>query len=162
MRIRRGRKAWWVCGWVAAGVAVLAAGAFAASSVWTVVRMGPYGKCHAIKCGNYSWLSSSAQWEKEFPEGAKIPWQWASGRRSIPMEWLPRPYTVGYNGRIVIQIPLWAAALLAGTSAAALLIFTRAVPPHCCSTCQYDLRGTIAGAPCPECGVIPAGSDGQS
>ena len=49
-------------------------------------------------------------------------------------------------------LPLWIPCFILAIPTAYLFwLDRRAIPPHCCQGCGYDLTGNVSGA-CPECG----------
>ena len=55
------------------------------------------------------------------------------------------------RGGPFVVLPLWMPATLFGVLGCRELRRLDRVPPGCCATCRYDLRGNESGR-CPECG----------
>jgi len=126
-------------------LAVLAGWAVSTRRVVSYTGTGNKFLSFSFQCGGFAWLSG----------GANVPasmWGWRILPSQIPLaywQWIP---SIRYRGgQVVIWVPLWVPFLCIAIPTAYIFYCDRRIPPHCCPSCGYDLRGNVSGV-CPECG----------
>ncbi len=144
--------------WVATLVAVLLAGAWAGTSVVSVVYKPKVGTTYIVGSGLFT-IAHEPFMTEELPD-LIFPMGWSLSRHSFEMSYRPYMYLNGAGAWEATEIALWPFVVLAVGGALWFwwrdAMLRRRERMGACVQCGYDRVGLAEDAACPECGRVRA------